>query len=177
MKKFLIIALILILIAGGVYAWITFSQQKAQAALLNDLKTTTVDYGTLTAVIGATGIVRSNQTAQLIWQTSGTVGAVNTQVGNAVSEGDILASLAETSLPQNVILAQADLVSAQKALDDLLNSDLQRAQALQAVEDAEQALEDLMNPELQQALALQSIADAQQAVDYYQRQVNNLHAS
>ena len=177
MKKFIIIALVLVLIVGGGYAWFTFSQQKAQQALMENLQTATVDYGTLTATIGATGVVRSNQTAQLAWQTSGTVEAVNVRVGDAVSEGEELASLSQTSLPQNVILAQADLVNAQKALDDLLNSDLQRAQALQAVEDAEQALEDLLNPELQQALALQAIADAQQSVDYFQRQVNNLHAS
>jgi hypothetical protein len=51
--------------------------------------------------------------------------------------------LAANLLPQNVILAQADLVSAQKALDDLVNSGLQQAQALQAVEDAQKALDDL----------------------------------
>ena len=89
----------------------------------------------------------------------------------------MLASLSKTSLPQSVILAQADLVSSEKALDDLMNSQLQEAQALQAVEAAEKALEDLLNPELQQALALQAIADAQQAVDYYDRRVNNLQTS
>jgi HlyD family secretion protein len=177
MKKFLIIVIVLAVIIGGAYAWITYSAQKAQEEMMASLQTTKVDYGTLTATIGATGVVHSNQTAQLTWLTSGTVENVDVKVSDIVTTDQMLASLAETSLPQSVILAQADLVSAQKALDDLMNSQLQQAQALQAVEAAEKALEDLLNPELQQALALQSIADAQQAVDYYERQVNNLQST
>jgi HlyD family secretion protein len=177
MKKFLIIIVILAVIIGGVYAWITYSQQKAQEEMMANLQTMEADFGTLISTIGATGIVRSNQTAQLGWQTSGTVESVNVQVGNTVTSAKILASLAETSLPQSVILAQADLVSAEKALDDLMNTQLQRAQALQAIEIAEKNLEDLLNPDLQQAQALQAIADAQQAVDYFERRVNNLQTS
>ena len=94
---------------------------------------------------------------------------MSVQVGDTVATDQMLASLSKTSLPQSVILAQADLVSAEKALDDLMNSQLQEAQALQAIEAAEKNLEDLLNPELQQAQALQAIADAQQAVDYYER--------
>jgi HlyD family secretion protein len=164
-------------IIGGGYAWFTYRAQKAQEELMASLQTVEADYGTLTATIGATGVVRSNQTAQLTWQTSGTAEKVNVLVSDQVTTDQVLASLLKTSLPQNVILAQADLVNAQKALDDLMNSQLQQAQALQAVENAEKALEDLLNPELQQALALQSIADAQQAVDFYGRQVNNLQSS
>ena len=174
MKKFLIIIVVLAVIIGGGYAWFTYSSQKAQEELMASLQTTEVDYGTLTATIGATGVVRSNQTAILTWQTSGTAEQVGVLVGDTVITDQNMASLAETSLPQSVILAQADLVSAEKALDDLMNSQLQQAQALQAVEAAEKALEDLLNPDLQQALALQAIADAQQAVDYYDRRVTNL---
>jgi HlyD family secretion protein len=177
MKKFLIIVVILAVIIGGGYAWFSYRAQKAQEELMASLQTTEIDYGTLTATIGATGVVRSNQEAQLTWQTSGTVEQISVLVGNDVAADQVLASLLETSLPQTVILAQADLVSAEKALDDLMNSQLQQAQALQAVENAEKTLEDLLNPELQQALALQAIADAQQAVDYYERQVNNLQST
>ena len=177
MKKFLIIVIVVAVLAGGAYAWFNYSSQKAQEELMASLQTTEAEYGTLTSTIGATGVVRSNQTAQLGWLTSGTVESVGAQVGDTVTTDQLLASLAETSLPQTVILAQADLVSAEKALDDLMNSQLQQAQALQAVETAEKNLEDLLNPELQQALALQAIADAQQAVDYYERRVNNLQST
>jgi len=115
--------------------------------------------------------VRANQTAILNWQTSGTVGQVNISAGDTVTAEQVLATLEQTSLPQSVILARADLVSAQKALDDLLNSQLQQALALQAVEDAQQALEDARNPELAQARALEAITTAQKAVENAERNV------
>src|SRR5258708_14491874 len=85
--------------------------------------------GELTATIGATGSVRAAQSAVLLWQTTGTVNQVNVKVGDNVNQGDVLATLAQDSLSQNIILGQADLVSAQKALDDLLSSDTSRANA------------------------------------------------
>jgi HlyD family secretion protein len=176
MKRAIIIILVIAVIVGGVIGWRTYSAQKQQEELLASLEFATIEQGTLVATIGATGVVLSNQSALLTWQTSGSVEAVNVSIGDKVTKDQILASLAETSLPQTVILAQADLVSAQQALDDLMNSQLQQAQALQAVESAQQALDDLLNPELQQALALQAIADAQQAMEYYEQQVTNLNS-
>jgi HlyD family secretion protein len=114
-------------------------------------------------------VVRANQTALLSWQTSGAVGSVDVRVGEQVPKDKVLAALEQTSLPQSIILAQADLVSAQRALEDLLDSQLQQAQALQAVEDARQALDDALNPELAQARAQQAVADAQKAVENAQR--------
>lgn len=85
--------------------------------------------GTLTATVGATGTVAARQTAVLTWQANGTVDKVNVKVGDLVTQDQVLASLQKTSLPQNVIMAEADYVSAQQALDDLINSDTARAQA------------------------------------------------
>jgi len=165
MKKTLIIIAVIVVIVGGIMGWRAISARSEQRALLENLQTEVLEQGTLVATIGATGQVRSNQSALLTWKTSGTVESVLVRIGDQVSQGQTLAALIQTSLPQNVILAQADLVGAQKALDDLLQSDLQRAQAMQAVENAEQVLEDLLDPELQQALALQAVADSEQAVD------------
>jgi HlyD family secretion protein len=53
----------------------------------------------------------------------------------------VLASLSKTSLPQTVILAEAELVDAQQALDELLNSDTARAQAWIALRKAEDDFE------------------------------------
>jgi HlyD family secretion protein len=97
--------------------------------------------GDLTATIGATGSVRANQSATLMWLTTGTVDKVNVKVGDQVNKGDILAGLLQTSLPQNVILAQADLVSAQQALTNLLDSDTGRANAWIALRNAQTAYE------------------------------------
>ncbi|HZM20153.1 MAG TPA: efflux RND transporter periplasmic adaptor subunit, partial [Anaerolineales bacterium] len=56
-----------------------------------------------------------------------------------------LASLLKTSLPQSVIMAEADLVDAQKALDDLLTSDTSRAEAVITLRDAQEAYDRAAN--------------------------------
>jgi len=104
-------------------------------------QTEKIEKGNLVATVGATGTVRARQSANLAWQTSGTVEAVNVKVGDQVKQDAVLASLSKASLSQSVILAEADLVSAQKTLDDVLNSDTARAQALIKLKDAEDAYE------------------------------------
>lgn len=102
-------------------------------------QTETLSKGSLTATVGATGSVRAAQNALLVWQTSGTVDKVNVTVGDVVKMGDVLAALAKTSLPQNIILAEADLVTAQGNLDDLMKSDTARSQAAIALLSAQDA--------------------------------------
>lgn len=108
-------------------------------------QTTPVTRGNLVASIGATGSVRARQSAVLTWQTSGIVEAVNVDVGAHVIHDDVLASLDKTSLNQSIILAESDLASAKRTLEDLLNSDTARAQALVAVGKAEKAYERAYN--------------------------------
>jgi HlyD family secretion protein len=121
------------LVSAGVVvvvaAVLVIIQVRARANTASSYQTVTIERGTLTATIGATGNVRANQTAIINWQTSGTVGGVNAHVGDQVTAGDVLASLSTTSLAQNVVLAQADLVTAQRNLDSVLHSSTQRAQA------------------------------------------------
>ncbi|HMV94988.1 MAG TPA: efflux RND transporter periplasmic adaptor subunit [Anaerolineales bacterium] len=102
-------------------------------------QTTTVERGNLVATVGATGSVRARQSAVLIWQTTGIVKDIYMEVGNPVKRDEILASLDKNSLNQSVILAESDLAAAEKALEDLLNSDTARAQALRTVDAAEEA--------------------------------------
>ncbi len=131
---------IAVIVAGffGVRAYL----QSRQAASLSELQTAEAATGSLTATVGATGTVRANQSAVLTFQTTGTVGRVNVSAGDFVNEGEVLAQLVQTSLPSQVIMAQADLVAAQKALDDLLHSDVPRTKAQLAVAQAQDALED-----------------------------------
>ncbi|MFN8382875.1 MAG: efflux RND transporter periplasmic adaptor subunit [Anaerolineales bacterium] len=108
-------------------------------------QTVPVERGNLVASVGATGSVRARQSATLIWQTSGIIDTVNVEVGSLVSQNDVLASLGKSSLNQNIILAEADLVSAQKALEDLLSSDTARLEAQKTVDSAEKAYEKAYN--------------------------------
>jgi multidrug efflux pump subunit AcrA (membrane-fusion protein) len=104
MKRVIIVIVVIGLIAAGAFALYRGRAQR-QAAALQSLETVPLTRGELVASVGATGTVRANQTALLPWQTSGTVAKVNSAVGEQVSEGETLAELRDTSLPQSVIQA------------------------------------------------------------------------
>jgi HlyD family secretion protein len=144
MRRFIIIVIVLAVVGAGAYYLFQRNQEQQQAAALANLQTVSAEPGPLTATIGATGTVRANQTAQLVWQTSGTVEAVEAVLGEEVAAGEQLASLRKTSLAQNIILAEADLIDARQTLDDLLEpaSQLALAQARQAIADAEKVIQD-----------------------------------
>ncbi len=142
MKKTLIIIAVVIAVAAGAFFVI---QNNAKKDVGSEFQTQKVESGNLTATVGATGTVRSNQSALLSWQTSGTVEHVEVNISDRVSKDVVLASLENTSLAQNIILAEADLVSAEKALDDLLQSGTTAAQARVTLYEAEEALEKAQN--------------------------------
>jgi HlyD family secretion protein len=141
MKRRLLIIIPILVVVGGFFAYRAYSQSQ-QSAALTTLQTVEVSLGSLTATVGATGTVRPNQSAVLVFQTSGTVGTVFGLVGVLVEDGEVLANLDQSSLSSQMIMAQADLVAAQRALDDLLHSEQARAMAQQAVPQAQDALKD-----------------------------------
>ncbi len=92
-------------------------------------QTTTVQLGTLTSTVEGTGTVASTQSVNLAWLTSGQVDQLLAHIGDQVKAGDVLATLLQSSLPQNILLAQSDLVTAQRNLDAAKNSGTGSAQA------------------------------------------------
>lgn len=144
MRRTIIIVVVLIALGvAGYYGFQRYSEQQAALALAN-LQTETIGRGPLVATVGATGTVRANQSAVLTWQTSGTVDQINIEIGDQVAAGDILMTLRQTSLAQNIILAQADLVNAQQTLEDLQQpaTELALANARKAITDAEKAVDE-----------------------------------
>lgn len=119
-----------------------FSQLRKNTSNNNSLLTATVEKGELVATVGGTGKVEANKSATLGWKTSGNVSKVYVENGEPVTSGDILAELSQTSLPQNVILAQADLVEAKRNLETVMESDTQRSQTYLDLLDAEENLQD-----------------------------------
>jgi multidrug efflux pump subunit AcrA (membrane-fusion protein) len=122
-KKIAILAGILIVLA------VLFFALRGSGSTQTAYQTAKVEKGELVATVGATGTVRARQSVTLVWQTSGSVDEVLASVGDRVSADAILATLSPTSVAQNIILAEADLVGAQKSLEDLVASDTVRAQA------------------------------------------------
>jgi HlyD family secretion protein len=140
MKRWMVIAavgVVLVVVVVGVR-----SAGAARRSAVEGLQTAEIGRGALTATVGATGTVRANQKAVLTFETNGTIDNVFVEMGEAVSAGERLADLRPSSLPAQIILAQADLVSAQRALDDVLHSQQAAAEAQLAVADARDALED-----------------------------------
>ncbi len=165
---FVVIAVI-ILLAG----FLLFSLLRPDSQFDN-LETIAVERGPLNALVEATGTVRSVQRASLSWQITGEIETVNVDVGQSVLAGEVLASLEETSLPAPILLTRSELINAQQALDDLLESQMQRAQALKAVQDAEYALEDARNPAVIQAQAQADVASAALELENAQLQLDLL---
>jgi HlyD family secretion protein len=139
MKKIIILVVVLAIGVAGYFAFQYFQNQQ-RAASLSELQTVATTRGNLTATVGATGSVRPNQSVTIVFQTSGTVESVNVEVGSGVQSGQILATLSESSLSQNIILARADLSNARRALEDLSESRVKMHQTEQAVQNAEKAL-------------------------------------
>ncbi len=63
------------------------------------------------------GTVRSNQTAVLTWQNSGTIGTVNIKSGDRIQAGDVLGSLILAPLTQSTL--ESNLVTAKQNLAQL----------------------------------------------------------
>jgi HlyD family secretion protein len=161
-KNHILILSLLLFMLGGLAACRGFNPFSGRS---QQLASQPVQRGEITAIVSATGQVRANQSANLEWRSSGIAKEINVKVGDRVSQGQVLGALDESSLPSGLILAKAERVDAQKALDELLNSQTQTAQARQALDQAEQALQDAQNPDLIRARAQQTVAQAQQAVD------------
>jgi len=144
MKKTITFIIIAVVLAASYFLYSTSAQAQSDQADLATLETFEVQLGTLSAKISATGTVRSNQSAVITWATSGRVGNVNIAMGDLVQSGDVLADLVQNSLPQNVIMAKNDLVTAQEALENLDDaySALSLADAQKAIADAQDAVED-----------------------------------
>ena len=170
-KKAIIILALIVVIALLVVGWFglrLFQRSRLDSALVG-LQSETVQRESLQLTVSADGVVRSEQTALLVWKTRGAVEQVSAALGDRVVAGQELASLEAASLSQPVILAQAELVGARRALEQLRLSRTQGAQAQRRVEQAQRDLEEGTSAGLDQAEALQAIAQAQKAVEEAER--------
>lgn len=141
-KLYWIIGITLIVLA--VVAYFVISANNAKKTSLADLQTVKVEKGDLTAIVGATGTVHARQSALLNWQTTGRVDMINVGIGEKVSAETVLATLLESSLPQSIILAKADLVTAERNLENLQNSSLATAQAQLNLANARNSYDDAL---------------------------------
>lgn len=172
MKKWIIIVVVLALLGAGGYYFFVYRSAQTAAASVTTIETETLQTGKLEAVISAIGKVRARQSASLYWGTTGMVESVNVKVGESVQANEELARLAQSSLPQSIILAQAELFSAEQALDDLTTTaDEARVTAMQnivtyqeAVRDAQYSLDNFSVPSNMSKMTPVEAVNAMQAI-------------
>jgi HlyD family secretion protein len=143
LKKYRIVLIGLLIVVVVASAFIFVRRSNANTA--SQFQTAAIERGNLTASIGSTGTVRSKQSAVLIWQAAGTVDTVNVNAGDNIPADFVMADLSKTSLPQSVIMAEADLADAQKSLDELKSSDTALAQAVIDLKAAQEAYDKAAN--------------------------------
>jgi len=175
-KGFWIVAIILILAVSGFFAYRTYASNQSESA--TQIQTATVEEGALSSTLSASGTASSSRTATVTWQVSGKVGEVDFQVGDMVSTDQELAALDLDEVSSAMLVARQNLLDAQEALDDLMNTSLQQAQALEAVNTAQMALDGLNQTAAQERSQAQlALANAQEALQDAQKARNNLNYS
>jgi multidrug efflux pump subunit AcrA (membrane-fusion protein) len=170
-------------VVGGYYAYTTyFLPGEAEAAETAEVQTAVARVGDLTVFASAVGSVVPATEFGVGFDESGTLIEVLVSVGEEVQDEQVLARLDTGKSAEEIALsvsqAKLSVLNAQKELDDIYASaEMDAALALQTVEEAEQALEDLTNTELSQAEALQTVAEAEQMVSDAERVYNSVRAT
>ncbi|MCL4560857.1 MAG: efflux RND transporter periplasmic adaptor subunit [Chloroflexi bacterium] len=139
MKKWWIISGVVVVLAVGGFFGYRYFKGKQQAASVANVQTVSLRMGSVTQTIGATGNVSAKQSATLTWQTSGQVAQVNVVAGQQVKAGQVLATLTPLSVSPQILQAQASLYTDQQALNTLLQSDSERANAYNTLVQAQDA--------------------------------------
>ena len=131
--KYILLLTVLILMGAGC------SRSSVETA--PEIRTLPASIGSIRKSITFVGNVTSGQTSTLAWGTEGVISEVNVKIGDTVSEGQVLAVLAQDSLSAAVLNAEIPLLSAQEELDEVLASETPKAQAYKELKDREAALE------------------------------------
>jgi HlyD family secretion protein len=118
MRKFFIVVIILAIL--GAAGYFGYQQvQKRQAAQKPDYESVTVDRGDISATVSATGAVLPEREVSLGFSATGTIAAVDAEVGQQVGEGQVLAALDTTDLELAVRQAEIGVAQAQAQLRQL----------------------------------------------------------
>ncbi|MBC7870170.1 MAG: biotin/lipoyl-binding protein, partial [Chitinophagaceae bacterium] len=120
MRKLLIAAVILVVIIGGVLVVPTLIQQGQGTVNAQTTETAIVERTTLNSTIESNGTVAAEKTINLSFGTSGTVEAINVQVGDTVTAGQVLGTLDTADLEFQIALEEQSLAVQQSSYNQLI---------------------------------------------------------
>jgi len=143
---------------------------QAQGASEAGIQQAVARIGNQTLSISGSGELVPATITDLRFPESGVLVEILATIGEEIKAGQVLARLHidKTQAEHAAEIASAELtvVRAQQELEKLYeNAQMDAAQAQTAVEEAQIALEELTNSELEQALALQDVVDAKAAME------------
>jgi len=121
--------LILAALGAGVWWWLNRPADPVT------YQTATVEKGTLTVTVVATGTVQPTTQVDISSELSGTLAAVEVDFNDTVAEGQVLAMLDDTKLRAAVTNAEAQLVSARAKLASAEATVTETAEALASAEE------------------------------------------
>ena len=135
-KKWGLAAAVIVLgfAAAGIASGKSNAASEAETAKVVSLK--------VAETVSASGALEADPFARLSWKASGVVETVSVKAGDKVRKGQVLLALQPESASANAAGAQADLVNAQKNLEDLLASDSELAQAIIDLDKAQRNYDD-----------------------------------
>ena len=137
-----IIGLIMVLIV----AFVALRFNPARAGNVPVVVAGTVVSLNVPETVEVVGSVEAQPFASLTWNTEGVVEEVYVKAGDQVKAGDVLMKLNTNSVSSSILSGEADLVTAQKELEDLLiGSSEELAQAAIDLKDAKEAYEEAAN--------------------------------
>ena len=130
---------IAVMIVAILVVWEYSSANAISATENTESKVITLD---VAETIEASGSLEAQPFASLSWKTGGVVDVVNVKPGDFVKADSILLTLDPTSTSASIVSAQADLVTTQKNLDDLLTSGTNLAQAMIDLKNSQEDYDD-----------------------------------
>lgn len=135
----------LVWIGGGVLIVVIFASIILPALLGSGSEGSEVAYGvvtrgSMTETIDVVGTLEAVPSAALYWQSGGIVDSFEVEVGDKVSEGDVLMTLTEETLDSSILDAQSSLLDAQTELENLKSANTDLYTAAQTLADAEYEL-------------------------------------
>ncbi len=161
-KLLKIVSLILVLVTVS-FLWLSCSRSSTTASTQSQV--VAVKRGNITTVITGSGNLAFSKTQDLIFQISGLVGEVDVQVGDNVTQGQLLAKLDTTDLEQAVTTAdlalkssQIDLNTAQQAKSNITDQELAVQSAQISLRTAQQAQSSVTSAQTSLETAQNSLA-------------------
>ena len=140
--RYAVISLVIVLIA--LFVLLRFNPARAGNAPA-EVAGTVVSLN-VAETVEASGSLEAQPFAGLTWETSGVVEEVYVKAGDKVKAGDVLMKLNTNSVDSSILSAQADLITAQIELEDLLiASGEELAQTVIDLKDAEEAYDKAAN--------------------------------